>query len=148
MNILEKIIKAITNILKKKYDKIPIYSNDIVDGYKKPCYFIKIDKFISKKIKLKMYKITSNIEIAYICTDFEKNQIEKLEKASEISNLFLDEIVYISENIVTEIQTTETNIYEDYITISFEINLDIIEELTEEEMQKIENMEKLYIEGE
>lgn len=80
------IIKAVATLLKSKYN-YPIYTNEIVEGFKQPCFFIKL----MKRIDIETLNVNSDslsIIITFFASPSANKEIAYLDMADDLNLMF------------------------------------------------------------
>ena len=72
--ILEDIIKGINRIIKSEFPSMEIYANEIQQGFKEPCFFIKMLKLDEKQIIGERYFRRYFFDIRYHPDKHKKSQ--------------------------------------------------------------------------
>lgn len=81
-----EIKKAVNGLLKGRYPPYKIYGKEIKEGYDTPCFFTEILDKGSRAETRNFAKGGITVKITYF--QAEKNEMDQLEKADEIKDLF------------------------------------------------------------
>lgn len=136
---IEKIVKAITSVLKNEFKNIDIYSTDIDTGYKPPCFFIKVNSLKTEKLSTKIDTLYVNLDILYACENEKENQKECFQMAEKLRNLLIDKYIRIDDDLTFQIYEDSIEIEDDYISISVDIEMNLIKD-TEKDLGYMENI--------
>lgn len=136
---LKKIIVGITELLKEHFEGINVYSNDVKTGYDCPCFFIGINNIKTEKLTAKIDILSVSITISYVNEDKIINQIESLETSEKIRNALLEKPIKLNEGISFQIYENSIEIEDNYISIDFDIEMQIIKD-TEEHLPFMEEI--------
>lgn len=128
---LKQIIKAITTTLKTHFDGIKVYSTDVQAGNEFPCFFIEINSIGTEKLTSKIDILTLSILISYVNEDNIINQKESLEISEKLRNILIKEPIEINEGISFQIYENSIDIEDNYISIEFDVEMQLIRDLEE-----------------
>lgn len=81
------IIKAVTGLLKTKYSDHKIYTDEIVEGFKQPCFFVKLIKRTNSNT-LNFNDNTLSIIITYFASPDVNKEIAYLDMTDDLNLLF------------------------------------------------------------
>ena len=138
-NIISSIVKALTEILENEFPKIEIYSTNIRAGYETPCFFVVCDNVKTGKYNTKIDTLSMDIDIIYSCEDRDVNQQEIFVMANTLRNLFIDKPILVNESISIAFFDDVLNLEDDSLTLSLELELQLLKDL-EEDLEEIENI--------
>lgn len=149
--ILVAIVKKIKNISIEN-ENITIYTKDVEEGFKRPCFFLKLDNIkVSDFMKnAKIREIT--VRLTYFPSHKHKNQEELLEIREQIESLFIEDnyIEVLEESkdrqqVVIEVNNSKFNESSDNI-MSFQFDITLDEFYVRENNNEM--MEEIHIGGE
>ena len=140
---IQKIIKTLTQILVNEFKNIDVNSTNINAGYKLPCFFIEVNSIKKEKLSYKIDTLYINLDILYACS-YEKenqkgNQKEYFEIPDKLRVLLLEKPIKVSDNIYFQIYEDSIDIGEDYVSMSFDIEMNLIKDI-EEDLSYMENV--------
>ena len=81
------ILAAVTALLKSKYGSYPVYTNEIIEGFKQPCFFVKL----IRRTDTETVNINGNslsIIITYFADPAANKEIAYLNMTDDLSQLF------------------------------------------------------------
>ena len=136
---IKKITGAITKILQNEFNNTDVYSTDIEAGYNLPCFFIKTNSIKTEKLSSKIDTLYINLDILYACENKEQNQNECFEMGEKLRNLLLEKPIQVDEHISFQIYEDSIEIEDDYLSISFDIEMHLIKN-TDEDLEYMENV--------
>lgn len=136
---IQKIIKTLTQILVNKFKNIDVNSTNINAGYKLPCFFIEVNSVKTEKLSYKIDTLYINLDILYACTDKKENQKECFEISEKLRVLLLEKPIKVNDDISFQIYEDSINIGEDYVSMSFDIEMNLIKDI-EEDLSYMENV--------
>lgn len=128
---IKKIIIGITELLKEHFVGINVYSNDIKTGYNCPCFFIDISNIKTEKLTAKIDILSVNLIISYVNEDEIINQIESLETSEKLRNALLEKTIKVDEGISFQIYENSIEIEDNYISIEFDVEMQLIKDIEE-----------------
>lgn len=82
------IIKAVANLLKTQFG-CKVYADEVLEGFKKPCFFIKFITTTRRQTKYVVKKTVSAM-LTYFPKDDQRNEIHYLDIFEQIHNLFVE----------------------------------------------------------
>lgn len=129
---IEKIVKAITGVLKNEFKNIDIYSTDIDAGYTLPCFFIKVNSIKTEKLSSKIDTLYVNLDILYACENEKENQKECFQMAEKLRNLLIDKYIKIDDDLTFQIYEDSIDIEDDYISISVDVEMNLIKDVEDD----------------
>lgn len=138
---IQKIIKVLTEILKNEFTGIEVYSTDIEAGYETPCFFITCNSIKTEKLSAKIDTLYINLEILYACEDRKINQKEGFEISEKLRNIFLEKPIKADDNISFQVFEDSIDIEANYISITFDIEMNLIKDIEED----LSYMEDVFI---
>ena len=136
---IQKIIKTLTQILVNKFKNIDVNSTNINAGYKLPCFFIEVNSVKTEKLSYKIDTLYINLDILYACTDKKENQKECFEISEKLRVLLLEKPIKVNDDISFQIYEDSIDIGEDYVSMSFDIEMNLIKDI-EEDLSYMENV--------
>ena len=136
---IQKIIKTLTQILVNKFKNIDVNSTNINAGYKLPCFFIEVNSVKTEKLSYKIDTLYINLDILYACTDKKENQKECFEISEKLRVLLLEKPIKVNDDISFQIYEDSIDIGEDYVSMSFDIEMKLIKDI-EEDLSYMENV--------
>lgn len=136
---VEKIVKAITQVLRSEFKSIDVNSTDIDAGYSLPCFFIKVNNIKTEKLSTKIDTLYINLDILYACKDEKENQKECFQIAEKLRNILIDKYIKIDDDLTFQIYEDSIDIEDDYISISVDIEMNLIKD-TEEDLGYMEDV--------
>lgn len=142
-NISENIIKALTLKIREQFTNIEVYSTDIDAGYNLPCFFIKINNVKTEKLSSKIDTLYVNLDVLYACEDKKHNQRECFGVAEKLRVMLLENPILLDNNVSFQIYEDSIEIEDDYIAISFDVEINLIKDI-EEDLEYIENLDIPY----
>nr|DAM85353.1 MAG TPA: tail completion protein [Caudoviricetes sp.] len=129
---IQKIIKTLTQILVNKFKNIDVNSTNINAGYKLPCFFIEVNSVKTEKLSYKIDTLYINLDILYACTDKKENQKECFEISEKLRVLLLEKPIKVNDDISFQIYEDSIDIGEDYVSMSFDIEMNLIKDIEED----------------
>lgn len=129
---IQKIIKTLTQILVNKFKKIDVNSTNINAGYKLPCFFIEVNSVKTEKLSYKIDTLYINLDILYACSDEKGNQKECFEISEKLRVLLLEKPIKVNDDISFQIYEDSIDIGEDYVSMSFDIEMNLIKDIEED----------------
>lgn len=140
---IQKIIKTLTQILINEFKNIDVNSTNINAGYKLPCFFIEVNSVKTEKLSYKIDTLYINLDILYACSDEKENQKGNQKECFEISEnlrvLLLEKPIKVNDDISFQIYEDSIDIGEDYVSMSFDIEMNFIKDI-EEDLSYMENV--------
>ncbi|MFR5004047.1 MAG: DUF6838 family protein [Thomasclavelia ramosa] len=136
---IQKIIKTLTQILVNKFKNIDVNSTNINAGYKLPCFFIEVNSVKTEKLSYKIDTLYINLDILYACSDEKENQKECFEISEKLRVLLLEKPIKVNNDISFQIYEDSIDIGEDYVSMSFDIQMNLIKDI-EEDLDYMENV--------
>ena len=136
---IQKIIKTLTQILINEFKNIDVNSTNINAGYKLPCFFIEVNSVKTEKLSYKIDTLYINLDILYACTDKKENQKECFEISEKLRVLLLEKPIKVNDDISFQIYEDSIDIGEDYVSMSFDIEMNLIKDI-EEDLSYMENV--------
>ena len=82
------IIKAVADLLKVKFG-CKVYADEVLEGFKKPCFFVKFITATRRQTKY-TFKRTVSAFLTYFPKDKQRNEIHYLDVFEEIHALFVE----------------------------------------------------------
>ncbi len=82
------IIKAVAELLKAKFG-CKVYADEVLEGFKKPCFFIKFVTTTRRQTKY-TFKRTISAILTYFPKDEQRNEIHYLDIFEQIHGLFVE----------------------------------------------------------
>ena len=82
------IIKAVADLLKAKFG-YTVYADEVLEGFKKPCFFVKFITTTRRQTKY-TFKRTVTAFLTYFPKDKNRNEIHYLDILEEIHRLFVE----------------------------------------------------------
>ncbi len=129
---IQKVIKALTDILINEFKDIEVYNTDVDAGYKSPCFFIMCNSIKTEKLSSKIDTLYINLDVLYVCEDRKINQRESFEISEKLRNIFLEKPIKIDDNIAFQIFEDSIDIEDNYISITFDIEINLIKDIEED----------------
>lgn len=129
---IERIVQSLTRILKSEFKDIDVNSTDIDAGYILPCFFIKCNSIKTEKLTAKIDTLYINIDILYACKDEKNNQKECFEISEKLRNLLLEEPTKVDNDISFQVYEDSIDIEDDYVSISFDVEMNLIKDIEED----------------
>lgn len=136
---IQKIIKAITQVLRNEFKSVDVNSTDVDAGYKLPCFYIEINNIKTEKLSTKIDTLYINLDILYACENEKENQKECFEISEKLRNLLLEKPIKADNDISFQIYEDSIDIGDDYVSISFDIEINLIKDI-EEDLEYMENV--------
>lgn len=138
---VERVVKSITQFLKSEFKNVDVNSTDIDAGYTLPCFFIEINSIKTEKFNNKVDTLYINIDILYACENEKNNQKECFKIAEKLRNLLLEKTIKLDDNISFQIYEDSIDIEDDYVSISFDIEMNLIKDID----KGLEDMKEIFI---
>lgn len=142
--ILDDVIKAIAQELKRLFPKTKVYDEGIEQGYEEPCFFIDYEKEKVKKLIGNRYNNETNFKVLYFQDFNEEDARYKVYKVRDSLNEGFDYIKY--KDLYFRIKNKEIEINNKDLIFSFDIQFftkNILdEEPTFNDIEKITDKEK------
>ena len=82
------IIKAVADLLKAKFG-CKVYADEVLEGFKKPCFFVKFITTTRRQTKY-TFKRTVSAILTYFPKDKQRNEIHYLDVFEDIHGLFVE----------------------------------------------------------
>lgn len=142
MTSFREILEAVIAKLKKECNEIPIVSQDVEEGFKRPSFFISIENPKIENCMTNVQEKTGDIRIVFFPTHKQKNQIEILETQELLSKTFLkDNKIWLKNGSCIEVSEADMETVDKILHFDFKIWL------AEEYEREVtaENMEELVI---
>ena len=87
---IKDIITAINNLLKENFPDVKRQSTDIRQGYKRPCFYVEMDRDMAYKLNTQLKEKTVSIRIYYFPTTEYDSRVELLDMQDKLENIFLE----------------------------------------------------------
>lgn len=127
------IIDSIARVLKREYEHMCIYSEEVEQGFKLPCFTIKCDKIHNELFRGKRYRSVNTISINYYSDKEDKNEDYNI----VMTNLF-NKLQYIEYSLGKIAGTNMEMVKEkDYCSFKFDITFFYFMEDYYEQMSKL-----------
>lgn len=141
---ISKVIAAIRKKLNTKFPDIPVQTQDVEEGFKRPSFFIEMSSMKTQDFMRRIKESNITFNIIYFPTHPKRNQLELLQKIDELDEIFIeDNVLELEYDFLAEIEETSQKIIDRILHYSFNIYL------SEEYLRKaveIEMMEDLKLE--
>ena len=121
------IIKAVADLLKANFD-CKVYADEVLEGFKKPCFFIKFITTTRRQTKYTV-KRTVSVILTYFPKDTQRNEIHYLDVFEQIHGLFVGGFQVADRYLqVGRISDSRTGDDEDILQVTLSISyLDYIQ---------------------
>lgn len=134
---IERIVQSLTQILKSEFKDIDVNSTDIDAGYVLPCFFIKCNSIKTEKLTAKIDTLYMNIDILYACENKKNNQEKSNQKecfeiSEKLRNILLEEPTKVDNDISFQIYEDSIDIEDDYVSISIDVEMNLIIDIEED----------------
>ena len=87
---IKDVITAINNLLKENFTDVKRQSTDIRQGYKRPCFYVEMDRDMAYKLNTQLKEKTVSIRIYYFPTTEYDSRVELLDMQDKLENIFLE----------------------------------------------------------
>ena len=122
MTTLVEILKSVIRKLKTGCPGIRIYSKDIEEGFKRPCFFVDLSNIKENDSMGAVLEKNIKVRIRFFPTDPKVNQFEILEMLDELNKIFLYErTIFVSETMAFECSSVEKDIIKKVLHYDFKI---------------------------
>lgn len=125
------VIRALSELIQKKYPNFKLIDYDVEEGFEKPCFFVEPENISTNWIASDYIKESSNIQIVFFAENRYEGFLDLLDMKNNLTVLF-DEPLYISDETseyYVSLLTTNSDLYKQDKVLTFNIQADLIQKV-------------------
>lgn len=131
------IIRALSELIEKKYPDYPVVDMDVTENYPRPSYFIEVDDIETSWVANDYIKESSNLKIVFFAAERYEGFLELLDMKNNLTVLF-DDPLYVNNGkseYYVSLLNTASDIYKTDKVLEFTLRADLIQKVERKETE-------------